>query len=123
MRRLHLGPMYSNAFTEQSGPIADVLAEAKAPAGEDWALVWTVEDLESESVIEERKGWFGTVEREIFALDPFGGRGVDTGATETRRQIILPQRPYQVLEERQPPGFRDVRKFVVSPGGRVLSYR
>ena len=123
LRRLHLGPMYSNAFTEQKGPIAEVLAEAQAPQGEDWALVWTVEDLESESVTEERKGWFGTVEREVFALDPFGGRGADTGATETRRQIILPQRPYQVLEERQPPGFRDVRKFVVSPKGRVLSYR
>jgi len=123
LRRLHLGPMYSHAFTQQSGPLREVLAEAASPVGEDWALVWTFEDLESERVEEEKKGWFGTVEREIFALDPFGGRGADTGATMTRRSIILPQRPYQVLEERRPPGFADVRKFVVSPGGRVLSYR
>lgn len=122
-RRIHLGPMYSNAFTEQSGPLKTILAEAHAPIGEDWALVWTIEELESERVEEERKGWFGTVEREIFALDPFGGRGVDTGATETRRSIILPQRPFQVLEEKKPKGFSEVRKFVVSPGGRVLSYR
>jgi len=27
------------------------------------------------------------------------------------------------LAERNPPGFRDVRKFVVSGQGRVLSYR
>jgi hypothetical protein len=73
-------------------------------------------------VTEERSGWFSTVEREVFALDPFSGRGVDTGATRTERAVILPQRPYQVLAERNPAGFAAVRKFVVSPTGRVLSY-
>jgi hypothetical protein len=38
------------------------------------------------------------------------------------RAVILPERPFQVLAEKNPPGFRDVRKFVVSPGGQVLSY-
>lgn len=123
MTRLHLGPMYSSAYTLQSGPLHDVLEAARAPQGEDWALAWTVEELESERVIEERKGWFGTVEREVFALDPFSGRGVETGATRTERAVILPQRPFQVLAEMNPPGFREVRKFVVSPGGRVLVYR
>ncbi len=73
-------------------------------------------------VIEERAGWFSTVEREIFALDPFGGQGAETGATRTQRSIILPQRPFQVLAERNPPGFADVRKFVVSKSGQVLRY-
>jgi hypothetical protein len=123
LRRFHLGPMYSNGYTRQSGPLHDVLAEAKAPEGEDWALAWTREELESERVEQERSGWFGTVDREVFALDPFAGRGADTGATRMERSIILPQRPYQVLEEKNPPGFSSVRKFVVSAGGRVLSYR
>lgn len=123
LRRFHVGPMYSSAYTQQSGPLHDVLDEARAGEGEDWALAWTVEELQSARVSEERKGWFGTVEREIFALDPFSGRGVDTGATRTERAIILPQRPFQVLAEKNPPGFHDVRKFVVSPKGRVLSYR
>ncbi len=122
LRRFHLGPMYSNAFTRQSGPIGDVLAQARAPAGQDWALVWTEEDLHSEKVIEERAGWFSTVEREVFKLDPFAGRGADTGATRMERSIILPTRPYQVLEEMNPPGFKSVRKFVVSDAGRVLRY-
>ena len=121
LRRFHVGPMYSSAFTQQTGPIREVLEEAKAPAGEDWALAWTVEELESERVTEERSGWFGTVEREIFALDPFSGRGVDTGATRTERAIILPERAFQVLAEKRPPGFQSVRKFVVGKGGRVLS--
>ncbi|MDH3264184.1 MAG: hypothetical protein OEM24_09320, partial [Paracoccaceae bacterium] len=121
LRRFHVGPMYSSAFTLQSGPIREVLEEAKSPAGEDWALAWTAEDLESERVTEERSGWFGTAEREIFALDPFSGRGVDTGATRTERAIILPERAFQVLAEKRPPGFQSVRKFVVGRGGRVLS--
>ena len=122
LRRIHVGPMYSHAYTEQSGPLREVLAEARAPEGQDWALAWTMEELESEQVKEERAGWFGTVEREVFALDPFGGRGADTGATRTQRSIILPQQPFQVLAEKNPPGFGDVQKFVVSPTGRVLRY-
>ncbi len=123
LRRFHVGPMYSSAFTAQTGPLREVLRDARAPEGQDWALAWTIEELESERVTEERVGWFSTVEREVFALDPFSGRGVETGATRTERSIILPQRPYQVLEEQNPPGFGSVRKFVVSPQGRVLSYR
>lgn len=120
LRRIHLGPMYSNAFTLQSGPISEVLAGANAPEGQDWALVWTVEDLRSERVEDVKDGWFSTVEREIFALDPFAGRGAETGATRTERMVILPERPYQALAELNPPGFRDVRKFVVGEGGRII---
>lgn len=123
LRRLHVGPMYSHQYTRQSGPIRDVLAAAHAPQGQDWALAWTWEELQSERVKEERAGWFGTVEREIFALDPFAGRGVETGATRTERMIILPERPYQVLAEQNPPGFSSVRRFVVSGAGRVIGVR
>jgi len=123
LRRFHVGPMYSHAFTRQSGPLREVLELARSPVGEDWALVWTEEELRSEDTRQEKSGWFGSVQREIFALDPFEGRGAETGASRVERSIILPQAPYQALEERKPPGFRDVRKFVVSPKGRVLSYR
>jgi len=122
LRRFHVGPMYSNAYTRQAGPLRDVLSEARAPQGQDWALVWTEEELISDRVIEEKAGWFSTVEREVFALDPFGVDEADLGATRTERSIILPQRPFQVLEEKNPPGFGSVRKFVVSPSGRVLQY-
>ncbi|PIE08756.1 MAG: hypothetical protein CSA74_00875 [Rhodobacterales bacterium] len=122
LRRFHIGPMYSSAFTRQTGPLKAVLEEAHASVGEDWALAWTMEDLVSERVELEKSGWFGSVEREIFSLDPFDG-AADSGRTRMDRAIILPQRPFQVLAEKNPPGFREVRKFVVSPGGRVLSYR
>ena len=122
LRRFHLGPMYSSAFTKQSGPISQVLEAARAPAGQDWALVWTEENLRSERVMTERSGWFSSVEREVFSLDPFTGRGAETGATRLERSIVLPQRAFQALEEMNPPGFGSVRKFVVSPSGRVLRY-
>lgn len=122
LRRFHLGPMYSHAYTRQHGPLREVLGEARAPEGQDWALVWTEEELISDRAIEEKAGWFSTVQREIFAFDPFDAKNFDLGATRTERSIILPQRPFQVLEEKQPPGFAKVRKFVVSPRGRVLVY-
>ncbi|MEM7521689.1 MAG: hypothetical protein AAF307_11700 [Pseudomonadota bacterium] len=123
LRRFHLGPMYAHAYTHQAGPLREVLAQAKAPEGQDWAMVWTEEDLISDRVIEERAGWFSKVEREVFALDPFAqAKGMDLGATRQARSIILPQRVYQVLEEAAPPGFAGVRKFVVSSNGRVLQY-
>ena len=122
LRRFHLGPMYSDAYTRQAGPLREVLAEAKAPEGQDWALVWTEEELISDRVVEQKSGWFSTVEREVFALDPFAAAGQDLGATRQERSIILPARVFQVLDEKQPAGFGSVRKFVVSTSGRVLQY-
>lgn len=122
LRRIHVGPMYSHAFTEQAGPLREVLEQARAPEGQDWALAWTEEELRSERAVEERSGWFGRVEREVFALDPFGGRGAESGATRTARSLILPQRVFQALAEKDPAGFGDVRKFVVGAEGQVLRY-
>ncbi len=121
LRRVHLGPMYSSAFTLQTGPIREVLEEVRAQPGDDWAMAWTIEDLESERV-ETEKGWFSSTERQVFRLDPFAGRGAETGATRVTRSLILPQRPYQVLAEKDPEGFRSVRKYVVGREGRVVVY-
>ena len=120
LRRITLGPMHSHDFTLQSGPISQVLADANAPDGADWALVWTVEDLTSDREEEVKDGWFSTAERQVYKLDPIN---TDSGATRIDRMVILPERPYQVLAELNPPGFRDLRKFVVGDGGRILPAR
>ena len=116
LRRFQIGPMHSAAFTVQSGPIKEVLDKARASEGDDWALVWTEEDLVSERVEAVKSGWFGQVERQIYTSG-------EAGYTRQDRNVILPQRPYQALAELDPPGFRTVRKFVVGPQGRMLSYR
>jgi hypothetical protein len=121
LRRITLGPMYSHSFTLQSGPIAEVLANAMAPTGEDWALVWTIEDLLSDREEEVKDGWFSTALRQVWRLDPVNGG--ETGATRLERMVILPERPYQALAELNPPGFANIRKFVVGAGGRLIPAR
>ncbi|EYD77337.1 hypothetical protein Rumeso_01044 [Rubellimicrobium mesophilum DSM 19309] len=119
LRRIKLGPMYSSTFTSQDGPIREVLAQARAPEGEDWALAWTEEDLLSERVEVDQSGWFSTTEREVFALAEPKERGV----SGIDRSLILPARPYQALAEFDPPAFRQMRKVVVGEGGRILSFK
>ncbi|MGA0541441.1 hypothetical protein [Neotabrizicola sp. VNH66] len=118
LRRVTLGPMYSAGFTLQSGPISRVLEDARAPEGEDWALVWTVEDLIADREEAVKDGWFSSRPKQIYRLDPL--RGAETGATTLERMIVLPERPYQVLVEQDPPGLRGIRKFVVGAGGRLI---
>jgi len=112
--------MPSIAFTLQSGPMSDVLAGARAPEGADWALVWTIEDLLSDREETLSTGWFSEQPQQVFKLDPFKP---DSGTTRIDRMVILPEQPYQTLAELDPPGLRDVRKFVVGAGGRIMPIR
>jgi len=123
LRRIFLGPMYSHWFTEQNGPLRDVLAEASGKEGLDWALSWTMETLWSREVTTEKTGFFSWSDREIFKLAKMGDKGGNTGASQVRRSLILPQRAYQVLEERAPAGMKGVRKYVLGSGDRILSYK
>ncbi|AQQ05190.1 hypothetical protein B0E33_17760 [Roseibium algicola] len=127
LRRFFLGPMYSHTFTQQSGPLRDVLAEAAGRPGEDWALAWTTETLVASGSEFESAGFFSSVERQIYQLDPLSAHNPASqevaGHTHQQRSLILPQRPYQILEERNPPGFANIRKYVVSPSGKILSYK
>ncbi|SDD69733.1 hypothetical protein SAMN05421538_102230 [Paracoccus isoporae] len=123
LRRVLLGPIYSQQFTTQEGPIKEVLDNARAPAGEDWAVALTVEDLQAERAEMESSGFFGVTERQIFRLDPLGLGGAGQGASAVERALILPARPYQSLAELDPEGFRRMRKYVPLPDGRVAGYR
>ena len=121
LRRFHLGPMYSHAFTEQHGPLRDVLADASGEPGLDWALAWTVETLQSARVEFEKTGFFSKVERQIYDIDPlYMGK---QGATEVRQSLIMPHRAYQVLEEKKPKGMKNIRKYVVGQNSKILSYK
>ena len=122
LRRVHLGPMYSHAFTQQQGPLRDVLAEASGQPGLDWALAWTVETLVSEKTKWEKTGFFGQAQRQVYKLDK-NATFDDDGATEIRRSLILPHRAYQVLKEKDPPSFRNNRKYVVGTDSKILSYK
>ncbi|RNF33519.1 hypothetical protein [Paracoccus methylarcula] len=123
LRRIVLGPVYSHSFTVQEGPIRQVLENARAPTGEDWAMAMTVEDLRAKGATVESSGFFSVVERQVFHLDPLDTYGAGQGATSATRALILPQRPYQALAALDPAGFREIRKYVPGPDGRVVGYR
>ncbi|MGB6229155.1 MAG: hypothetical protein WBF53_03395 [Litorimonas sp.] len=127
LRRFFLGPMHSHAFTEQHGPIRDVLAEAEGEPGLDWALAWTVETLVSEGQKWVKTGVFKQSWQQIFKIDargPYGGLdGKSDGVTDVTRALILPHRAYQVMEEKHADAFRGVRKYVVGQNDRILSYK
>lgn len=122
LRRLTLGPVYSRGFTLQEGPIRQVLEDANAPAGQDWAAAMTIEDLRAERAVLEPSGFFSVVERQIFTLDPLAQGGAGQGASAVERLLVLPARAYQALADLDPPGFRAVRKYVVAPDGGVRGY-
>jgi len=121
LRRFHLGPMYSHKFTEQRGPLRDVLSQASGEAGLDWALAWTVESLLSERQVKEKTGIFKKSERQVFKLDG-SIAGKESGTTDTQRALIIPHRAYQVLEEKQSKHFKGTRKYVVGKNKKILSY-
>ncbi len=123
LRRFHLGPMYSHTFTQQHGPLRDMLAEAQSPAGLDWALAWTVESLVSQKSVTKKTGIFSSAKREIFHMDTLDGQTTRDGATHVNRSLILPHRAFQVLEEKNPPSLNRTRKYVVGKNSKILSYK
>ena len=122
LRRFHLGPMHSHAFTEQRGPIREVLANASGEEGLDWALAWTVETLISDGQKWEKVGIFKQAPREIYKLDAYNMSGKMDGVTDITRALILPHRAFQVMEEKYAEAFTGVRKYVVGQNAKILSY-
>jgi len=123
LRRFNIGPMYSHKFTKQRGPLREILSEAKGEPGLDWALAWTVESLVSENTTKEKTGMFSTAQRELYRIDTLNAKAAEDGATEIAHSLILPHRAFQVLEEKDPPSLRDVRKYVVGKNAKILSYK
>ena len=121
LRRFTFGPMYSHAFTEQHGPLRDILAQASGEPGLDWTLTWTVENLVSKSSFEEKTGFFSRTERQIYDVDAtrLGVQGV----SDSHQSIILPHHAFQVMEEMNHAMLRQSRKYVVGDGNQILSYR
>lgn len=122
LRRFNLGPMYSHAFTTQTGPLRDILAEASGTPGLDWALSWRTETLVSKDVKSEKTGLFSKAQRQIYKIDKNNPEATLAGASDVARSLVIPHRAFQVLAEKDPQGFRKVRKYVVGENGQILNH-
>lgn len=120
LKRIHVGPMYSNTFTSQHGEVHDLLAEASGEPGQDWLLAWTSETLVSKETKSVRSGLFGSVPQEVFLLDHSDAAAFDAGASETEHSIILPYRPYQALLAGRAPSLERYQRYVVGPDETIL---
>jgi len=120
LRRIRLGPMYSHTFTNQTGPLRDILAEADGEPGLDWIFGWTVETLISKGTETKSTGLFGSTNIEIFDLDP-ARRATDAGATRVETALMLPLSAYQILADQYRDAFKGTRKYVVGPQGTVIA--
>lgn len=121
LKRIHVGPMYSNSFTTQRDEIQKLLEEAGDEPGQDWLLVWTTESLHSKESKTIRSGMFGSVSQEVFALDHTDAAAFDAGASKIEPSIILPYRPFQALLADRAPSLKRYKRYVVSPDGTVLA--
>ncbi len=121
LKRIYVGPMYSNTFTSQRSEVRDILAEAGGQPGQDWLLAWTSETLVSQETRAVRSGLFGSVPQEVFALDHADASAFDSGASETERSIILPYRPYQALLAGRAPTLERYKRYVVGPDEKILA--
>lgn len=121
LRRIHIGPMYSNSFTSQRNEIYGLLEEAGGDPEQDWMLVWTTESLHSKETKTIPSGLFGSVLQEVFALDHADAAAFDAGASKIEPSIILPYRPFQALLAGRAPTLKRYKRYVVSPDGSVLA--
>ena len=122
LKRIHAGPLYSNAFTRHSKAIGKILGEHAAVSGDDWVFGWTVETLASKSVEYVRSGLFGRVQKEIYEVDRHELEAFEAGSTAVEKFMILPLAAYQTLADMKDTPFDGVRKYVVGAGGEVVAH-
>ena len=122
LKRIHAGPLYSNAFTRHSKTIGSILGEHSAVPGRDWVFAWTVETLASKSVEYVRSGLFGRVQKEIYEVDRHGLDAFEAGSTAVEKFMILPLEAYQTLADMKDTPFDGVRKYVVGTNGEVVAH-
>ena len=121
LRRIHIGPMYSNRFTRHADVVQDLLSEPEPGSDQDWIFCWTVETLRSKGSSTRDSGLFGKAVSEIYDFDVHAPDEIEAGASKVERGMILPYRPYQRLVERDSPQLRPLRKYVVGPDGLMLN--
>ena len=122
IKRVHVGPLYSNKFTRHSDPVQKVLTEAGDDLEQDWVFCWTVESLFSKDVKRTPSGFFGETLHQIYHVDIHSPEVFDAGASAIDRAMIMPYRPYQRLVESDYDHLKAIRKYVVGPDGLVLNH-
>jgi len=122
LKRIHVGPLYSNTFTEHSNELQAILSDHADEPGYDWVLAWTVESLASKGIEYVRTGLFGQVQKEIYQVDGHSMETFEAGSSAVERYMVLPLEAYQTLQDFGGQRFADVHKFVVGADGEMVTH-
>jgi hypothetical protein len=103
LKRIKLGPILSNTYSEESLEAHPLLSVLRAHGGKaDVAMIVRTEMLRSQSQTDTRTGFlksFGpAMIREIFALNKADDECMEARATSVSRQIILPHHVIQHVD-------------------------
>ena len=121
LKRIHVGPLYSNRFTHHGDAIQRILAESEGEPDQDWVFCWSVETLFSKDSRRIPRGLFGETLQEIYHLNVDNPKVFDAGASDLERAMVLPYRPYQYLVESDLTHLKGIRAYVVGPDGLLLT--
>lgn len=118
LKRIYIGPMYSNQYTHHNDNIQRVLKNASE--GNDWVFAWTVETLMSQGTKTIKKGLFGDQLLQVYYVDKHDHESFKSGSTETEYHMVLPYESYQCLHEDPTNPLHGVFIKVVDNDGRIL---
>ena len=120
LKRISVGPLYSNTFTEHNDAIQRILDHLSGVPERDWVLAWTVETILSKSSRSVKTGLFGERQEEIWHVDHHTTEASEAGSSTVRKHMLLPIEAFQALQEDQSSPLHGVTKWVVAPDGRIL---
>ena len=119
LKRVSIGPLYSG-FTEHNDAIQRII-EHIPDAEADWVLGWTVESIVSKESRRVRRGMFSSdTQQQIWHLDPYVAEALEGGASDVRRNMVLPYEAYQALTDDPANPLNGVTKWVVATDGRII---
>lgn len=121
LRRIYVGPMYSNAFTSHNDNIQSILEGMGATSGKDWIFSWTIETLVSKKTESIKKGLFGEQLKEIYYIDKHDVASMESGSTDVIRHMILPYEVYQCLIDNPSNPLNGIMKHVVDLDGQIIT--
>lgn len=118
LKRIYVGPMYSNRYTHHNDNIQRVLKNAKQ--GKDWIFAWTVETLLSQGTKTIKRGLFGEQLLQVYYVDQHDHESFKSGSSETEYHMVLPYDSYQSLHEDPTNPLHGVFIKVVGDNGQIL---
>jgi hypothetical protein len=97
LRRLVLGPFYSEGVTQNNSNVERVLSRVRKPENA-WLLTWTIQEVYSKSENPARRGlWSSEPAREEFFVDTDNLEAARQGVSVYEKHALVSHEAYQAL--------------------------